>query len=118
MTERKKGAPPGGWVHWLLWSLPREFKGAYLYEFHASKQENETYARHNYTFYRMNGKKLYDCFVIVQTSRHYWHVTYTNMETKKYEYFGDEKTARIARRMWYIYKIDERRKGNGDTERK
>ena len=38
----------------------------------------------------------------------------TNMETKEYSYFGDEKTARIARRMWYIYKIDERRvKGNG-----
>ena len=113
-VKRRIGAPKGGWVHWLLWSLPRDFKGAYAYDFYCSKHEDENYARHNYTFYRMSGRKLYDIFVIVQTSRHYWHVTYTNMETKEYQYFGDEKTSRIARRMWYIYKIDERRvKANG-----
>lgn len=109
MTRGKVGAPCGGWVHWLLWSLPSEFKGAYLYKYRCEKQEGEYYARHNYTFYRMNGRKLYDVFVVVQTSRHYWHLTYVNFERQEYEYFGDKKTERIARRMWYIYKIDEKK---------
>ena len=107
--SRKIGAPPGGWVQWLLWCLPTEFKGAYIYNYQCGKQEGEYYARHNYTFYRMNGRKLYDVFIVVQTSRHYWHLTYANFERQEYTYFGDNKTARIARRMWYIYKIDERR---------
>ena len=27
--NKKAGAPKGGRVHWLLWHLTREFKGAY-----------------------------------------------------------------------------------------
>ena len=108
--SRKAGAPKGGYVHWLLWCLPAEFKGAYKYRYHAEKYEFENYVRHNYVFYRMEGRSLYDVFVVVQTSKHYWHLTYVNVKTQEYEYFGDIKTARIARRMWYIYKIDERRK--------
>lgn len=99
----KRGAPPGGRVHWLLFCLPNEFKQAYQIEY--------DYARHNYTFYRMNGKELYDVFIVVQTSLHYWHVTYANLDTHQYEYFGDCKTSHLAKRMWILWRADERRLG-------
>ena len=109
MHKGKSGAPRGGYVHWLLWSLPSEFKGAYRYEFYAQRIEDECYVRHNYVFYRMQGRRLYDVFVVVQTSEHYWHVTYSNLFYGDFEYFGDKKTSRLARRMWFIYKIDGRK---------
>lgn len=95
---RKVGAPRGGWVQWLLWHLPADFKGTYLYYFETSKQGG-SYARHNYVFYRMQGRKLYDIFIVVQTSRHYWHITYTNIPLKKYEYFGYRNTRILAEYM-------------------
>lgn len=106
---RRVGAPKGGYVHWLLWSLPSEFKGAYLYKYQADRRENENYTRHNYIFYRLTGSKLYDVFIVIQSSKHFWRVTYANFEHQEYDFFGDIKTERLARRMWYIYKIDERR---------
>ncbi len=115
MKNRKVGAPKGGYVHWLLWSLPAEFKGAYLYKFNTEQREEENYVRHHYIFYRLSGRKLHDVFVVVQTSRHYWHLTYANFSRGEYEYFGDEKTARIARRMWYIYQIDRQKTENTPT---
>lgn len=107
--SRRVGAPKGGYVHWLLWSLPSEFKGAYLYKYQADRRENENYTRHNYIFYRLTGSKLYDVFIVIQSSKHFWRVTYANFEYQEYDFFGDIKTERLARRMWYIYKIDERR---------
>lgn len=95
---RKVGAPRGGWVQWLLWHLPSAFKGAYLYYFDTRKNGGK-YAKHNYVFYRLEGRKLYDIFVVVQTSRHYWHCTYCNVKTQKYEYFGYRNTRIIAEFM-------------------
>lgn len=101
MKTNKAGAPKGGRVHWLLWSLPAEFKREYTLHFN--------YDNHNYTFYRKKGNKLYDIFIVAQTSLHYWRMAYVNVERQEYKFDGDNKTTRLARRMWYIYKIDERR---------
>lgn len=90
-----RGAPKGGRVHWLLWHLPSKFKGAYKYVYN--------YASHNYIFYRNDGRSLYDVFIVVQTSKHYWHVTYCNVKEQKYEYFGYRNTLVIAEFMWEIY---------------
>lgn len=86
--SRKVGAPKGGRVHWLLWHLSKEFKKAYQLNFH--------YLHHNYAFYRMRGRKLYDVFLVVQTSKHYWHVTYFCDGKQKFEYFGYRNTRMIA----------------------
>lgn len=96
MTNKK-----GGRVHWLLWSLPAEFKREYTLQFN--------YENHNYTFFRLKGRQLYDVFIVQQTSKHYWRMAYVNVEKQEYKFDGDNKTTRLARRMWYIYKIDERR---------
>ena len=62
------------------------------------------YARHNYVFCRHSGRKLYDVFIVWQTSRHYWCVTYANCEKQKYEHFGYRTTRIIAEWMFEIYK--------------
>lgn len=86
-------------VHWLLWNLTPEFKGKYqlIYD----------YAKHSYTFYRMDGRKLYDIFIVVRTSKRCWKVSYCNARTKEMQVFSCRKSINAARRMWYIYKIDE-----------
>ena len=48
-----------------------------------------------------------DVFIVAQTSKHYWKCTYANVSKQKYDFFGDNTTRRIARRMWYIWKIDD-----------
>ena len=113
MKKRKAGAPKGGYVHWLLWNLPSEFKGAYIYRFDVERRVGENYVRHNYTFYRKNGRTLYDVFVVVQTSKHYWRVMYTNIETKKYECFGYRNTRIIAEYMFELYKNSTEGKNDG-----
>lgn len=97
--KRKIGAPKGGRVHWLLWHLPTDFKGAYNLYY--------DYSVHNYIFVRYSGRLLYDVFIVAQTSKHYWKCTYANVQKQKYEFFGDNTTRRIARRMWYIWRIDD-----------
>lgn len=104
--SNKIGAPKGGFVHWLVLSLPADFKKAYLFDHKVVKHIEKNYNEHHYVFYRLQGRKLYDIFVIVQTSEHYWHVTYYNARQGKYDYFGDKKTSRLARRMWFLYEID------------
>jgi hypothetical protein len=89
-------------VHWLLHNLEREFKANYKLSFN--------YANHSYMFYRMNGKKIKDVFIVVRTSKRCWRVSYANTETTEYQSFTCKKSVNVARRMWYIYKIDERRK--------
>jgi len=93
--KRSSGAPKGGRVHWLLWNLPSKFKGAYILSY--------DYASHNYIFYRMEGRRLHDVFIVQQTSKHYWHMTYANCKTQKYEHFGYRTTRIIAEVMWDIY---------------
>lgn len=98
------GAPKGGRVHWLLWSLPSEFKNCYILSY--------DYSKHSYCFYRLSGKKLYDIFIVSHTSKHYYRMTYYNSDTKEIVFDGDIKATRLARRMWYIFKIDQRRTEN------
>ena len=95
MANRRPGAPKGGRVHWMLWNLPSDLKGAYELYY--------DYARHNYLFVRHSGRKVYDLFVVVQTSKHYWHVTYCNTQKQKYEYFGYRNTRIIGEWMYEIY---------------
>lgn len=92
---RKVGAPKGGRVHWMLFNLPSEFKGAYRLSY--------DYVKHNYIFYRMNGMRLYDVFIVVQTSRHYWRVMYAHTEKQIYECFGYKNTRVISEKMYKIY---------------
>lgn len=99
VKNRCIGAPKGGRVHWLLWSLPAEFKREFTLKF--------DYSKHNYVFYRNKGNSLYDIFIVEQSSKHYWRMAYVNVEKQKYVFDGDNKTTRLARRMWYIYKIDK-----------
>lgn len=93
---RKVGAPKGGRVHWLLWNLPLEFKGKYNLMYN--------YANHNYLFYRMNGRKIYDIFIVKQSSTHYWRVMYVHAEKQIYEYFAYRNTRIIAEYMFELYK--------------
>lgn len=94
--KNKVGAPKGGRVHWLLWHLSAEFKGAYELYY--------DYATHNYTFARHDGRKLYDVFIVKQTSTHYWRVMYANVQKQKYECFGYRNTRMIAEYMLELYK--------------
>ncbi len=94
-------------VHWLLWHLPAEFKANYRLIF--------DYAKHSYFFFRMigNTKRIRDLFVVVRTSKHCFRVAYVNTITLDFQAFTLPKSSYVARRMWYIYKIDEQReKGN------
>lgn len=45
-NEQGIGAPKGGRVHWLLWCLGQDFKGAYKLYYN--------YAYHNYCSYRLD----------------------------------------------------------------
>lgn len=92
------GAPKGGRVHWLLHHLPAYFKAAYeLYW---------NYAIHSYVFCRHSGRKLYDVFIVEQTSKHWWRVMYACPGKNKYEHFGYRNTRFIAEYMIEIYKND------------
>ena len=104
------GAPKGGRVHWLLWSLPREFKNSYILAYN--------YDKHNYCFYRLSGHKLYDIFIISHTSKHYFRMSYFNSETTEILFDGDNKATRLAKRMWYIFKIDQRRKESENKQQR
>ena len=99
MKKRKTGAPKGGRVHWILHALPTEFKGAY--------QLSYDYKYHRYVFYRMDGRKLYDFFVVVRTSKHYFRAIYCNTERQEYEFFGHYSPDRIAEKMYDLYEIDK-----------
>ena len=93
--SRKIGAPKGGRVHWLLWHLPPEFKGVYEIYY--------DYNEHNYTFARHLGRKLFDIFIVKQTSVHWWRAMYVNVKTQKYECFGYRNTRMIAEYMFELY---------------
>ena len=94
--KRKVGAPKGGRVHWLLWHLPADFKGAYELYF--------DYKKHSYIFARHSGRKLYDVFIVKHSSKHWWRVMYANTETHRFEYFGYKSTDLIVEYMYEIYK--------------
>ncbi len=109
MNNRKSGAPKGGRVHWLLWNLSPEFKNAYRLYY--------DYDEHNYVFERRNGRKLYDVFIVKQTSIHYWRMMYANVEKQKYECFGYQTTRILAEFMMEMYlenKIIERKTRGGE----
>lgn len=88
-------------VHWLIWNLEKEFKKEY--------EKSFDYAYHKYTFYRYEGKKLYDIFIVVRTSKRCFRVMYSNIHTKEIQYFSCYKSSHVARRMWYIYMIDKQK---------
>lgn len=99
----KVGAPRGGRVHWLLWNLRRDFKGAYQLSF--------DYVTHNYVFYRMQHRQLYDVFVVVRTSRHCWRCMYSNVNQHIFEYFSTDNSKKMALRMWLLY---QKYRGSGE----
>lgn len=97
------GAPKGGRLHWLLWELQIDFKQNY--------NKIWTDFSDNYCFYRLNGKKFKDLFIVVRTSRRCYRVSYINFETLEMQAFTCSKALHAARRMWYIFRINERREG-------
>lgn len=83
-------------VHWLLFALPAEFKGEYILSY--------DYVNKNYIFYRLQGRRLLDGFVITKQSRHYYRGMYFNCKDNRVEYFGHYKVDIIAEIMvclWY-----------------
>ena len=99
----KVGAPKGGRVHWLLWHLPAEFKGAYELYYN--------YDKHDYVFARHDGRKLYDVFVVKHTSKHWWRVMYACPQKQKYECFGFRSTRMIAEIMVELYQESLKNQG-------
>lgn len=93
--NRKVGAPKGGRVHWILWSLTADFKGKYEVYY--------DYDKHNYVFARHAGRRLYDMFVVIQTSTHYWRFMYANVQYHTFEHFGHKSPEVIAEKMMEIY---------------
>lgn len=88
-------------VHWLLWCLNDypDFKRSYIIDL--------DYLRHNYIFYRLRGRKrLYDCFIVVRTSKRCFRVMYYNSRTLDIQYFSCYRSENVVRRMWYLYKQD------------
>lgn len=94
--SKQVGAPKGGRVHWLLYHLPGEFKNAYTLQYN--------YARHNYLFVRYSGRKVYDVFIVKQTSRHYWRMMYCCSEKDIFECFGYKNTRMVAEIMYELFK--------------
>lgn len=86
-------------VHWLLFNLSTEFKGAYSLVY--------DYSNHKYLFYRTENRKIYDLFVVVRSSKHCFRVVYANTRTKDIQYFSCRKSSICARRMYYLWQIDE-----------
>lgn len=89
-------------VHWLLYELPTEFKGAYKLRWE--------YAEHKYIFYRMDGntKKVYDIFIINRSKYHrYFRACYCNVSRNTIEFFGSRKPSMIAEKMYDLYLIDK-----------
>ena len=93
--KRGVGAPKGGRVHWMLFNLPRDFKMSYSLAY--------DYASHNYVFYRMHGKQLYDVFIVVQSSKHYWRMMYANCNKQIYDSFGYKNTRILGEKMYELY---------------
>ena len=85
-------------VHWLIHNLEREFKREYTLVF--------DYAFHRYCFYRLKGRKLHDLFIVYRSSKRCWKVSHVNIETAQIQVFSCKKSINVARRMWYIYKLD------------
>ena len=100
--KKNVGAPKGGRVHWLIFHLPSDFKGAYEIYYN--------YDKHNYLFIRHAGRKVLDVFIVKQTSKHYWRCMYVNIEKQKYECFGYKNTRILAEIMYELY-IDSCERG-------
>ena len=103
--RNRVGAPKGGRVHWLIYNLPADFKNSYII--------NYQYSLHQYVFYRMSGKFLYDCFIVKRTSRRYFRAVYINVCYNEVEFFGDYKSVKIAEKMYDLYLIDKNRNERG-----
>lgn len=100
MKNRKVGAPIGGRVHWILHELPTEFKGKYILVYQ--------YKYHRYIFYRMDGRRLYDIFIVNRSKKaRYFRAVYANMKRNEIEFFGHKKPSRIAEKMFDLYLTDK-----------
>lgn len=86
-------------VHWVLWSLPSEFKGKYnlVYD----------YAQHKYCFYRLNGRKLFDLFVVIRTSKRCFKISYVNAKKNDFRTFSCRKSCEVGKKLFEIYKENE-----------
>ena len=106
--ESAAGAAKGERVHWLLWELRPDFKQAYecVYD----------YAFHRYIFYRMEGRWLYDVFIVFRTCRKCFRVMYGNLVTREIEYFSAPKPRLAALRMWLRYQKTDRKCVDGVEE--
>lgn len=87
-------------VHWLLFELPSEFKGAYTLCWE--------YANHRYIFYRMKKGTIYDIFIVNRSKYHrYFKCVYCNVAKNEVEFFGGRKPKNIAEKMYDLYLIDK-----------
>ena len=104
MKKRKVGAPKGGRVHWVLHELPTEFKGKYILAYQ--------YKYHRYIFYRLDGRKLYDIFIVNRSKKaRYFRAVYANLKRNEIELFGHKKPSMIAEKMYDLYLQDKKLSG-------
>ena len=98
-------------THWLLWDLNDfpEFKNAYMKDYN--------YLTHNYIFYRLKDKYIYDCFIVVRTSKHCFRVMYYNKRLPSFEYFSCRRSINVVRRMNLLYLIDKRDSSDNRCQR-
>lgn len=80
-----------GRVHWLLLHLSGNFKGKYNLYY--------DYQYHKYLFYRFDGRKLYDIFSVVRTSKRCFRVMYCRPSVGVHEYFSCRNSKKCAEFM-------------------
>ena len=88
-----------GRVHWLLWNLSGNFKNKY--------QLYYDYAYHKYLFYRLEGRRIYDMFSVVRTSKRCFRVMYCNCKIGVHEYFSCKTSKKCAEFMEDIHNYYE-----------
>lgn len=80
-----------GRVHWLLLHLSSRFKMRYNLYY--------DYAYHKYLFYRLDGRKIFDFFSIIRTSKRCFRVMYCCPSYGVHEYFTCKTSLKCAERM-------------------
>lgn len=75
-------------VHWCLIHLSKNILSNYIFKY--------DYSCHNYTLYRNKGYKLYDCYMIVRTSRKCFRLMYYNSHNLTTKYYTFRKSKDVA----------------------
>jgi hypothetical protein len=98
MNKIRFGAPKGGRVHWLLYSLPSDFLKVYDIDYN--------YKYHNYRFVRYAQNRVryvIDEFIVIRTSKRCWRVSYFNRVTADFKYFNADTYSACSAKIYEVY---------------